>query len=395
MIFLKRLALILALVAVNNGISLTPKTPTVAYSFFFLLTFVILSIGSKLRFLTFAVFFLIGCILSVFINDIPVHFKSEERLLSFIFIFLCISPLVSSQKLSEFRILLFQYSTFFILAVVVLSILGRITGIYSGINNVYGFFQGITVHSMFLGPLSAITLLFSTWKVTTTEKNIKIRNRYLLVVVVSFVCILLAASRGAILGAIIGMSFMFLSIYKKKFQRFVKTIILLLVVLVSTSSLWIGHLDGIIKKNEADSTENGIMSSRSDLWNYRIQEFNESPLFGIGFSSAKYGLINDENGQIEPGTTWGAIFAQIGLLGGLPFLIMTIYYFKFLFRCQDKFHNTSLLLGILCFFLVHWFSEGYMLASGGYLFFYAWLLFGVIDAYKRNQHYFSSRSILG
>jgi O-antigen ligase len=392
--FLKRLAFILALVAVNNGISLTPKTPTAVYAFFFLFAFAIVVAGSKPKFLMLAALFLMGCTVSVFINDIPEYFHSGERLLSFLFIFLCISPFVYTQKLSNFRIYLFRYSTFFIAGIIVLSILGKFTGIYSG-TNALGLFQGLTVHSMLLGPLSAMTLLFSLWKVNSITKNNKIRNRYILIICFSFICLLLAASRGAIIGAIIGMLVMFVSIYKKKLRDLVKVVFILLIVLVSTSSLWTGYLDGIIKKNEATSSEDGLVSARSELWTYRIQEFNENPLFGIGFSTSKFGLIDTEVGQIEPGTSWGAIFAQIGLFGGLPFLLLIVYYFNFLIRSQDKFNNGSLLLGMLCFFVIHWFAEGYMLASGGFLFFYAWLLLGVIDAYRRNKHYYSSVSILG
>lgn len=393
MIFLKRLAFVLALVAVNNGISVTPKTPTAVYAFFFLFTFAIVAAGSKPKVFMPAALILMGCIASVFINDIPEYFHAGERLLSFLFIFLCISPLLYTGKLSTFRIFLFRYSTFFIAGIVVLSILGRFTGIYSGTNAI-GLFQGLTVHSMLLGPLSAITLLFSLWKANSMTKNNKVRNRYILIICFSFICLLLAASRGAIIGAIIGMLLMFVSIYKKKLRGLVKVVFILLIVLVSTSSLWTSYLDGIIKKNEATSPDDGLVSARSELWTYRIQEFNENPLFGIGFSTSKFGLINTEMGQIEPGTSWGAIFAQIGLFGGLPFLLMIVYYFNFLFRSEDQFNNGALLLGMLSFFVVHWFAEGYMLASGGFLFFYAWLLLGVIDTYKRNKHHFNSISIL-
>jgi O-antigen ligase len=391
--FLKRLAFFLAIVAVNNGIALTPKTPTVVYASFFLFAFTIILLGSKPKLFMLAALVLIACIVSVFINDIPEYFHSGERLLSFLFIFSCISPFVYTQKLSKFRIYLFRYSTFFIAGIIVLSILAKFTGIYSG-TNAMGLFQGLTVHSMLLGPLSAITLIFSLWKVNSMAKNNKIRNRYIVIICFSFLCLLLAASRGAIIGAVIGLLIMFVSIYKNKIQGFVKVLFILLFVLVSTSSLWSGYLDGIIKKNEATSSEHGLASARSELWTYRIQEFNENPLFGIGFSTSKFGLIDTEVGQIEPGTSWGAIFAQIGLLGGLPFLFMIVYYFNFLIRSQDKFNNGAVLLGMLSFFVIHWFAEGYMLASGGFLFFYAWLLLGVIDAYKRNKDHFISTAIL-
>ncbi len=388
--FLKRLALMLALVGVNNAVSITPNIPTNIYAFFFLFCFVVFFFKGKITLFIPLVIFVFACGLSILVNNIPSYFNSELRFLSFLLIFSCLGPLFYNEKLAQFRIALFNYTTFFILIIVFVSVLGKLTGVYSGTNPATGLFQGITVHSMLLGPLAAIALLFSIWKILGLKQNIKIKKKYIFFACISFLCLLMASSRGALIGALVGILVFMATYYKEKKSGFLKMIFILVLLIVSTSGIWGSYADGLIKKNEANIESGGMDSSRSEIWGYRLTEFNESPVFGIGFATANYGLIDKETGQIEPGSAWGAIFAQIGLLGGLPFLFMVLYYAFFLYKHKDKFNSSPLLIAFLSFFIVHWFVEGYMLGAGDFLFFYAWLLLGVIDAYKKKGGYYNS-----
>lgn len=387
--FLKRVAFFLALIAVNNALAITPNIPTDIRGFIFFITFLVCLFGGKPKLSLLLLLFLLTCVISILANDIPAYFNSEQRLAAFIFVFACISPFIETKKLGVLRQYLFKYSMIFVGMVVVISIIGKATGIYSGTNSL-GLFQGITVHSMLLGPLAAMTLVISLWKISNLRKNPKIRNRYILLAGLAFICLILAASRGALIGAVAGVLFMYAAIYKHRLAKQFKTIALLVIVLVSTSGLWSNYTEQLTIKNE--ESEN-ITSSREELWAFRIQEFQESPIFGIGFASSKYGIFNTVDGQLEPGTSWGAIFAQIGIIGGLAFLILILYYCVFLFKSKDQFNNGALLLGLLVFFMMHWFAEGYILASGDFIFYNSWLLLGIIGVYKNNNERFQNRSI--
>jgi O-antigen ligase len=380
--------------AINNIITITPNIPTAIYALFFFLCFIIGMVNGRPQFFILPVLITVACVVSIFINDIPSYFKAPERFISFMLIFLCVSPMIYTAKLSKFRIELFRYSTYLIALVVVLSVLAKFTGIYSGTDDSTGLFQGFTNHSMILGPFAAITLLYAIWKIDSLNNNKKIRNRYIVLSIIAFLALLLAGSRVAVMGAIGGVLVMFAAIYRKKLQKFVKLTLIFLFVLVSTSPLWFSYAGVLIQKNNNNLEANGFTSSRADFWTDRIEEFKQSPIFGIGFSSAKYGEIDTTTGQIEPATSWGAIFAQIGILGGLPFLLMIIYYIYFLRKNQDKFNNGAFLLGLLSFFVIHWFAEGYILASGDFLFFYSWLLLSVIDSFKKNEYNFGLTAII-
>jgi len=393
--FIKRLAFFLALIAVNNVLSITPNIPTEIYAFLFFICFVSLFFKGKIQIFLPLIVFVVGCVISVFFNDIPYYFNSELRLISFLLVFTCIGPLFYNQKLGQFRIALFNHLVFLLIAVVVISVLGKFSGIYSGTNASSGLFQGITNHSMTLGPIAALVIIFSVWRILELKRNPKLKKRYVIIVCISFLCILIAASRGAIIGGLLGLLFLMVKKFKGKMTGFVKVVFSMLFLVICTSGLWMDYADNIIKKNVKNDATGGFNTARELLWDYRLAEFDDSPIYGIGFASAKYGLFDTGTGQIEPGTAWGAIFAQTGLIGGLSFLLMILYYLIYLYKHKDKNNSSSLLLGFLIFFVIHWLAEGYMLGSGDFLFFTSWLLLGVIDSYMKNDRYYYSSPLIG
>ena len=108
-----------------------------------------------------------------------------------------------------------------------------------------------------------------------------------------------------------------------------------------------------------------------------MDEFTSSPVIGIGFASVDptgNDVYNTQNGQIEPGNSWFAILAQIGIVGfGI---ILSLFYsiFKYLWRNANLYN--SFLISLIIFFVLHFMAEGYGLASGSVLCFTAWLVLG-------------------
>jgi hypothetical protein len=138
---------------------------------------------------------------------------------------------------------------------------------------------------------------------------------------------------------------------------------------------------------EYSDSEGDLTASRSLHWNARLYEFNSAPVFGIGFATADVASpvavgINMETGGLEPGSSWIAILAMTGIFGFGTIALLFIYLFISLWKEKKDLSNAGLLGGLLVFFTLHMLAEGYFLAAGGFLFFYVWLLLGVIDGYK-------------
>lgn len=122
-------------------------------------------------------------------------------------------------------------------------------------------------------------------------------------------------------------------------------------------------------------------TSRTALWNARIEEFKSSPIWGIGFGVTG---IGDEAtaGRAETGSGWLTVLSQTGLVG----LILALLIVKRailplrLLRNNSRMALYSALLAFLC---LHTMFEAYLFQSGWYLCFVFWLVVSILDDYKK------------
>ena len=378
---LKKIALIIAIVAVNNIITATPGASLPLYYGSFFIAFIFGIEGGRVKTNGYMVFLVLAALLSLIVNHIPSYFKANERFISFLIGVGLLSPLFKNKELALLRQIIFKYINRFLLCIVVFSFIGRITGLFP-VTGVANLFQGVTTNPMLLAPISAISILISVWGFYKMTSNFKFRYIFLFQLILSFLCLLLSGSRIAILGLVMGFFLFLFKIYQKRMGKFMRIIFFLLLLVIASSSIWMNYTDTLMKKFEYGEAQGDITASRTNQWEHRINEFKESPVFGIGFATLHEGLYDETTGIIEPATSWGAFFSMTGLLGGLSFLLLVGIQFYKLFRDDSYSLETALFVGILCFFMIHWIAEGYMLASGSFLFFYSWLVLGIIDIYN-------------
>ncbi|MEM5563992.1 O-antigen ligase family protein [Psychroserpens sp. AS72] len=373
----KKIGLILGIIAVNNIITVTPGLPMPVYYALFGLVFVITIVREQPRFDGILSFFILAIIFSLIGNTIPSYFKAEERFISFLLIFCLLSPWFFSNALSEVRTYVFKYTNLLLIIVVILSFIGNVSGGFPGIGR-SDMYQGLTSHSMLLGPIAGVVMLMALWK--GSQQNIK-RKVFLICVAIVIICLytlLLTGSRSSLIGGVVSSFVLLVLVFRRNLSKLIKIGIFLVLLLVSTAPFWGAYTANIDKKNEYAQEEGDNFASRSELWGYRYEEFEQSPVIGIGFASSNKGSINFENGQIEPGTSWGVLFAQLGILGAIPIIFLFLVYFKKLYNQNDASNKSKLLFAMLFFFTIHLIVEGYILASGNFMFFYIWLLLGVV-----------------
>jgi O-antigen ligase len=378
---LKYIALFVTLAVVNNMIAFSSGTPQAIY--FGAIAFAGI-FGFFTRFLKingYVIFIIFAALLSILLNEIPGFYKSPQRLLTFCIGLFLVSPAITTTGLIRIRLYIFRFINIALIAIVVLSILGKFSGIYPGVGPSL-IFQGITVHSMMLGPISAVVLLISIYGFIKNRSQILVRYFFIVSFVFAFVALLLASSRVAVMGAGFSLLLFLYQYYRDTIGKFVGVLILLLILLLATSSIWFGYTERIQMKNQSSEMSGSMVSSRKDQWNFRIEEFKSSPVFGIGFATMQKGLINKNTGVIEPGSSWLAVFSMVGLMGGVPFLLLITTLFMTMWRARKRLIENSLLSSMLGFFIIHWFAEGYIFAAGAFLFFYSWLLIGVIDIHN-------------
>jgi len=387
--YLRYAAMGLGFIAINQVLIISPHlSQNIYYALIGLLFVVVLFSGGIQKINILLCTFLFFCIVSIMMNDIPSHFQPWFRFISFLLVIGLIGPLLSSPKFYAFRYFAFSKANLAILALGAGSFLTRVLPL--GVPAGRGGWSGFFVHTMILGPMAAIALMISLYLFfKEKDKDYPVKKRMIFFQICigsSFLSLLLASSRTAILACVAGLLFFFYKIYQEKFMKFLYSIILVTVITAGSYPLWSQYTTGIQQKMESSEKRGDMTASRTSIWQARLMEFSHSPIYGIGFSHLMYKGGNEDkkdDGKIEPGSSFLAILAMTGLLGFSIFVLLFVSYLFFLLTNKFDMLSTAVLGSLLIFFTLHMLAEGYVLSSGGALFFYFWLLLGNIEMYKQ------------
>lgn len=334
--------------------------------------------------------FIIISLISIFYNEIPAIFRSDLRLLSFILVSSLVGPLFTSIEIHFVRVRMFMLINKLLIFFSALSFFVYLFKINFNYSNT-SYSSGLFNHSLILGPLTSVSLLIVLNLLL--NKNIKLLNtkfKFSLYIIafLLFLSLLISSSRSSIIGFSIGFLFLIFYINKGNFTNFMKTIFIPFFLILITFPFWSLYTKGVQEKfNKEDltsTTTTQLLNSRKNHWDARMYEFKSSPIFGVGFASADINSpigvgFNLDTGGLEPGSSWLAILAMTGIIGIIPFIIYFIKIFVFFLKNRESDNQYGLLFSIFVFFILHMFSEGYFLASGSFLFFYVWLLLGIIQ----------------
>ena len=390
------IALITALAVVNQAITLQTFDLGILYYGVLIFALFVTFFQSTIKriSMTMAILY-IACILSILLNDIPTVYQPWMRFSLFTIVTIIASPFIQSDFYDKFRVTIFKYIHSLLILVIIISI----PFIISGKKGLAGF-SGFTNHSMLLAPISAVTLITLLYLLFKGTYN---RIIVISLIIITFITLLLAASRVSLAGAIIAVIYFFYRLYSNNKRKFATIAISIIVLMTLSYPLWGSYMEGIEKKNQAQVTETGEINytgSRDVLWQQRIREFNSSPLVGVGFGFAEYVTdINErtgritykktETGTVEPGSSWLGALSMTGLLG---FTALLVLWFKSLKNCwrvekRDKLYGVYI-GSTLIFWAVHMIAEGQIFAAGSFLFFMVWITFGAAYsaynvAYKR------------
>lgn len=346
--------------------------------------------GRGTKFSGITAWLLLAALLSISLNDVPSLFKSEQRLTAFFIVVLCVGPFFFNAFSNTVRNYIFSFLNNLILLFTVFSFIFYILKL--PISKFYAdLWQGLFNHSLMMGALAGISVLLSTYLLFESKNRrpflFREKSIVLISIAISFFSLVLSASRVAIVATLLGFLFFFYRLYKNQLTKIVKYIMLSLAIIFGTFPVWSTYTQTLQKKVLTSEEKGDLVSSRRLYWNARIEEFISSPIVGIGFASVDVNSgrndFNKETGVVEPGSSWLSILSMIGIVGFLPVLIIFVSAFKILRAQPEHFLINTLHLSILVFFIVHMIAEGYFLASGSFLFFYVWLLLGVIMGTKK------------
>lgn len=369
-----------SLIVLNQVIGFTPGVPSVVL-YATLLVYAIYQLTRPGNTCNWGIMgFLIYIPLALLISSPDAVFRSWERFILFTLLVVCVSPIITNVEAIRNRRNMFHM----LLVVCVIIGVGSFFAKFLGINYMQrsrmdvlaqaGTFGGLTNHSMMLGPIAGIGALYMAYLAYTTKWR-----WYWIIAALSTFSVMFSASRSAFASLIAGMTIMLFRL-SGSVNKFAITAVALIMLGMASFPLWGGAMDVIIAKNEANIRAGGATNSREKLWNSRMNEFYNSPVFGVGFAaidrqSSGDGGFEKRTGMVESGSSWLIILSMTGLLGALM-LIPTLLK-AYLTAYQDKDQFSALVCGILTLFFIHMLAEGYIFYGGSQLAFMLWLTVGV------------------
>jgi len=348
---------------------------------------IILSSYPKLTFQPKTILLIIGTITSLIVNEVDAKYGTGIRWILWILLLSSVGPMFSSKLLMKIRYKILYYFLRGFILLTVLSFFYKLLGL-PPIGR--GNFAGLMNQSMVLGPVAAISGIYSFYNYLTNKK-LKLKTFYLAISFISGIVVILASSRLAFAGYIAGMIFLFAKPFK---YRVIYSILIVSFGLSVFSRLDDGA-ENIDQSIDKGMIEKGTNNSRETLWNDRISEFKEHPVFGVGFSAQNDKLIESENssmgGRIEPGSGYLMILSMTGVFG----LTLFLWYLYFLFNnkqfWREIFNNETYKLSILAFFAIHFIGEGYIYSAGSMMSAFFWLIIGITFPYENIKKYHIKR----
>lgn len=245
---------------------------------------------------------------------------------------------------------------------------------YGGIDE----FSGFAKFPMWNSAAAAISIIYFAY-LLFKDKNFtsKYKWGYLIMLLASMYVCIISASRSALAFSIMasGLLFYWLSFNVKAITKYIMIFGALTVLLFP---FYMDSATRMMQKQKGQE-ESGV-TSRDALWAMRINEFNSSPMFGVGYAVSGIGM-NKKIGRDESGGSWLAILAQTGIIG---LVIAGMLWIKtFMPVRKVKYDNEYILIyALVCFFTLHTIFEGYMFQGGWYMCVICWLSLGLLNESK-------------
>ena len=345
-------------------------------------------INIKVYYNKYASFFILLMVLMLFSSII--NLALDLRLILFYSILILTCPIYTSYKWHLFKTkLLANFFIFFIL-VVIISLYAKSIGYnYQEINVGTEYkaaseneFSGFARYPMWISAASAICTVFIFNNIIINNENRKLwKNILLFLFMLSSIYLnVISASRSALAASIITI---FITLYfsLEKFSTLIKYLTIAGICFTLLFPFFADNSDAMMRK-QAGQERTG-KTSRDALWGQRLEEFESSPLWGIGF--AAHGVGTEKKvGRNESGGGWISILSQIGIIGFI--LIITIIS-KALTPKRILMMNKSMIpiYMTFLFFCMHSIFEGYMFQGGWYLCLIFWLCVGILIENKQYQ----------
>ena len=154
------------------------------------------------------------------------------------------------------------------------------------------------------------------------------------------------------------------------------------------SSLDLGDADldtinassGILNPFTKEIIQKGMINTRQQLWDNRIEEFMEYPASGVGIGVDTFRSVKNVFGAniVEPGSSYLAVLSMTGILGAMGLLLLLFNLGGQVMKRSYLISETDLVqtASVGAFWAVHAVAEGWIFAGGSLLCLLFWIWVG-------------------
>lgn len=320
-------------------------------------------------------------------NDIPDFFRSEQRTIAFALITLGVGPFFFGKECLIARRYLLNILNLELLTITILSFLGYVLRFLP--MDGQGFYLGCTPHSMILGVVSGLSALICLHELLHRTNTSRRRWCWCCCFIACTIVSMLAASRIS-LGSLCCAALAYVGVTNKGNYGKGVGFLLMLGIVGGIALQFSGDVTaGLQTKMQYSQDDGNIFSSRTMIWQARLDEIKESPIWGIGAHTVRddyylmYGLPG--NGQVEPGNAWLYVFSSMGIFSFLIFaylMISPVIYFGFHSKAGT---DGVLLFSLLLFMAIYMNAEAHITAAGDITCLYGWLLVAIAHDQKEES----------
>lgn len=316
----------------------------------------------------------------LFNNVFPIQY------LYFVLMLASASPMFSSYKAFVFRTKLL-YGLCMILPVVTIV---NLYAYYAGINyfviimtleRVASYnFSGFLHHPMWLAAIngmSNVSLLYLYYK--NRDSKWIVKSGIVILLILSLYLSVIAASRSALASSLLAMAIM-VFLQSKSGGKLVKSIIVIGVIAYLVVPFITSNSEAMQAKMNYQEQTGG--SSRDIAWKYRMDEFVESPVWGVGFATGKTIFGDKTTGTLETGSGWLTILSQTGIVGAIIFLLMMKRSWVPIGIIKEDGGVLILFACVLIYLCAHSVFEGYIYTAGYCPCMFFWLTLGFFYDYN-------------
>lgn len=321
------------------------------------------------------------------------------RLLLFFMLLASVGPLFYSRY---FKLLRFVTLKTFSMSAVILSVIDVSVFFICKLFSLSVQVKDIFAYPVTLSLFGGVGVIYCAWMFCKKEK---INVVTFVGMLFSAAAALIFASRIALAATVAALVVVVIYLYKKHTRAGrIRISLIAVLALVLFSGLIVPYSSEMQRKVDFVKQNEDVLASRRSLWENRIIEFEESPLLGVGFNTARYDSTSfspfgtDGSDSVEPGSSWLYVLSSTGLVG---FILILIAFLKGLFKdvrylFRKKIHSKDkesylLLTQILLFLGIAMLTEGFVYSVGNPFCVLFWLCVGLSDGIpfkkERNQDY--------